>query len=85
MSVVTLPKDHQNKHRLRAALRNIHESLAVQAEAVKSFRTNMSRLEARIKLLDGTLSKYSTKIGTVQQKCHHTKEVLPDALALATS
>ena len=83
MSVVTLPKDHQNKHRLRAALRNIHDSLAEQTEAVKRFRTNMRRLEARIKLLDGTLSKYSTKIGTVQQKCHHTKEVMPDALALA--
>ena len=83
MSVVTLPKDHQNNHRLRTALRNIHDSLAEQTEAVKRFRTNMSRLEARIKLLDGTLSKYSTKIGTVQQKCHHTKEVMPDALALA--
>ena len=46
MSVVTLPKDHQNNHRLRTALRNIHDSLAEQTEAVKRFRTNMSRIRS---------------------------------------
>jgi hypothetical protein len=83
MSVITLPKKHQEHSRLRIAMRGLNASLEIQAEAIKNFRETMSELELRIQKIDGSVEKFDSNLNNIQKDCATTRTLMPDALASA--
>ena len=85
MTVVTLPKKHQENSRLRIAMRGLNASLEIQAEVIKEFRETMSELDLRIQKIDGSVEKFDTNPNKIQKKCAATRTLMPEALACANA
>ena len=74
MTVVTLPKKHQEHSRLRIAMRGLYASLEIQAEAI-------SELDQRIQKIDGSVKKFDSNLNNIQKNCAITRTLMPEALA----
>jgi hypothetical protein len=81
MTVVTLPKKHQEHSRLRIAMRGLYASLEIQAEAISEFRETMSELDQRIQKIDGSVKKFDSNLNNIQKNCAITRTLMPEALA----